>query len=424
MNQPSRFLRAWVEGAERHLASLVSSSPEALPIRVERMRMVMRAFYAYVLFVAFPWSSRASTGWTIGTVPRPRLNLDVAALVPVEHWNSASVIACFTLVVCSITLCVQPSLRVPKILLAIAFVFVTATHHDLKGKVDHGNHPAMWTAIGLCFLPRRTGSRDADERFVASFLGVQALVATLYTCAGICKLLGAFYDAQTGLQWFHPDALPTLIADNWDRSKTTLLGAFFVSHPTLACLSQFAAFALELGALPAVFFRHLQRPWALALVTMHVMILHSMKIHFHQSCFILILVLVASPYAPPFRETVREILAAFKTRKLRSPQSTASVTTPEGAESPSIQPRERRSSAWRRTYWWGPAAAGIYLVVAFSGFNLAKGNFRREPYPVSAMPMFSRLHASARSEKRLVKLRAQLEREGLFPRRRKQAKRN
>jgi hypothetical protein len=414
------------DAIEAHLDALVRPSAEfGLDLQAERIRTVMRAFYAYLVFLAFPWTSAASSAWTSGTGARAKVGLGVAALVPLSHWDSVQVVGCAILLLGSVLLCLDPRWRLARICVALAFVFVTALQFDAKGKVDHGNHLAMWTAIGFCFLsPDRRGSA-AQRSFVASFFGVQVLIGTLYSCAGICKIIGMFYDGPDGLTWFHPEALPCMITGNWDRSRETLLGGFFVVHPALSVPGQAAAFVLELGALPAVFFRHLQRPWAIGLIALHAMILHTMKIHFHQSCFILVLVLVASPFAPSLRSTF-EWLASRVTgwnerRAVGSASKRSEAIGGEGAEpAESVGKKGRldRSFGARWPRLWGPILAAVYLAVAFSRFEPSEGAFRQELYPVSPMAMFFRVHPSPEKLDAVQRLRTRLLRDGLFPERR------
>jgi hypothetical protein len=253
---------------------------------------------------------------------------------------------------------------------------------------------------------------------VASFFGVQVLIGTLYSCAGICKIIGTFYDGPDGLTWFHPEALPCMITGNWDRSRETLLGGFFVVHPGLSMPSQAAAFVLEFGALPAVFFRRLQRPWALGLIALHAMILHTMKIHFHQSCFILVLSLVASPFATPLRDSWRGLKAMLSRRRARlAAASEESGNDGEGSGRARGQDGVDRSRAARWARLWGPTLAGVYLLVAFSRFEPSEGAFRQELYPVSPMAMFFRLHPSPEKLRGVERLRTRLEQGGLFPKR-------
>jgi hypothetical protein len=399
----------WLSAIERHMDTLLAGpagSGTCKERQLGRVLAVMRAFYAYVLFLAFPWSSAASVAWTSSKLPRPKLQLEVAALVPVDHWDSVRVLACLLLIGCSIVLCLRPTLRIPRYLVAASFVLVTAMHFDLEGKVEHGHHPALWVAIGLCFLPGRPVGAAARSRFVASFFGVQVLVATLYSSAGLCKLVGTAYDRVGGVTWFHSEALPLMITGNWDRSSTTLLGGWLVLHPGLAGLCQLSAFVLEFGALPAVFFRRLQQPWALLLITMHVMILHSMKIHFHQSCLILVLFLVLSPFAPPLRGTAVNLLTGVRAR--------FGAIRPSRAVAANV-PMGDRSLGMRTARFWGPVAAVLYLVLAFSRFEPSRGAFRQELYPVSPMAMFFRLHPTPQGLEKVAALRAKLEKKGLFP---------
>src|SRR5690606_33231468 len=109
---------------------------------------------------------------------------------------------------------------------------------------------------------------------------------------------------------------------NWDRSGDTLLAGYFVANPGLCAVAQVIAFALELSVLAVVFERRLHRPLAVGLVLLHVSILHSMRIHFHQSCIMLLLMFGASPFAPDWREVwawLRSLLPRQARRDSKAP---------------------------------------------------------------------------------------------------------
>lgn len=365
-------------------------SPARTDIKVATALMGLRAFYGYLLVVAFPKFGRASEAWTNGRVPDPRLHLDITSLFPTEHWPLVALLATGAMLVSSILLVAAPTLAAPRVAVALGFVLCTAIDFEQTGKINHGNHIAMWVAIGACFLPSSRGFRESPKDFLRSFFGLQLLVGTLYTCAGLCKVLGVFYDWSEGTTWFGAEALPLTIAGNWARSSTTLLGGFLVQSPQIARLAQVGALSLELFALPAFCIARLQRYWALGLVCMHTLILASMRIHFHQSCIMLLLFLVASPFVPALKRG-------------------------ETAADPSGAPAGELKLPSVLALAWAPLLIVVYVSTAFSRFDFSKGEFQQELYPVSAMPMFFRVHSDEQHVRQLAKVRRHLDRHGLFP---------
>jgi hypothetical protein len=255
---------------------------------------------------------------------------------------------------------------------AIGYVLFSAISFDEHGKTNHSNHAAMWMMISACFLPGGSTMKQNPRELLRSFFGMQLTIGMLYSCAGICKAIGFFCDLPSGITWFSPDALPLTISQNWTRSSETLLGGFFVLHPVLAMVGQTSAFALELFALPALLFRQLHRPWAVLLVGMHTMILASMRIHFHELCFVLLLFIGASPFATSLKATA-EWLVHLRRR--------------------SLLPAPAASKPASFSIVWPPTLVAFYLVLAFSRFDSKAGEFKRELYPVSAMPMFFRIQS-------------------------------
>ena len=254
----------------------------------------------------------------------------------------------------------------------------------------------MWVSILFTFLPafpKDPKDAVAHRTYVGTFVGAQAIVGLIYTCAGLCKLIGTYYDWDGGITWFHPDGLSLHIAGNWHRSKLTILGPQIIQYPWLATVMNTGAVYLELFAVTAMLRPHMQRIWGAALIMMHFGILHAMKISFAHGVMVLLIMIVFSPVAATtfqLRPVLRELpLFGILVRLFDPPPAT---DTGMGLAPKGVLRR-----------WWVPVVLVSYLCVSFSRFDQKNGHFRQELFPFSAMPMFSRM--KYREQPRLAKLR-------------------
>lgn len=396
-----------------HVDSVIDSGREdRLEILVTRAETIVRAYFALVFFLAFVWSRQAIELWVANEPLKPKLGLDLAHLIRIEFWPEASVLAAFAAVLGSAIACWQPHLRWPRIVAVAGSILFWAIRYDLGGKVDHGLHPTFWAGIALCFFPSGKPSQDAEYRdYLGAFWGIQATVALLYTCAGLCKLLGVLFDWGEGVTWFNPDALPLTLAENWHRSQSMLLSRFFIANPIISTLLNIGVVYLEVATFFAVLRPRLHQLWAIALLLMHFSILHSMMIHFHQSCIILMLLLVGSPFRPEWKltETLRALPFLHGSLKL-----VEHVRGARGQRRRTLVPHIPRSWTLRL---WLPILVPAYLFLSFCRLDIKKGEFKEDLFPTSAMWMFWRIDSSPKNVKRLERIRTQIRKSGsLSPR--------
>lgn len=370
---------------------------------VERCQLCVRVFYGFVFMLAFRMSSRAITSfWKNDSWP-DKLSLWLSDLFPVAQWQVATSVASLTVAGASLLCAIQPSLRLPRIAVAAGLTVYWAIAFDMKGKIDHGNHLVIWTAIVFVLLPG-LGDRQRGRlrAYVGTFVGAQALVGLTYSCAGICKLLGVYFDWPEGLTWFNPDALPLPlhVAAGWKKAEGTLLGPFILSNPGIAWALNMVTLYLELFALPAMFSVHAHRIWGAGLVGMHMAIMHTMNISFANGVMPLVLLLIASPLAPgrmDLRKTVEGLpLVAFALRRLRGEKTGA-----PGMDAALVV----RSTFLR---WCLPLMLVSYFLVGFSRFQPSRPGFKQDIFPISAMPMFWRVRNDAKNLAKLEQIRTQL----------------
>ena len=88
------------------------------------------------------------------------------------------------------------------------------------------------------------------------------------------------------------------------------LGGFFIDHALLGWPLYLLAIYLELFALLVAFRPALQRPWAICLITAHIVVYLTMRIDFMSQAFLLALLLFRSPFAPQgvaWRDVLRAV---------------------------------------------------------------------------------------------------------------------
>lgn len=390
--------------------------------RFDSAWLIIRAYYAYVSYNFFVESSRAAKSWVTASSGRVKLDLALAEVFPHDMWPGASLVATLAAFVGATVAVWNPRIRLARIASFAGFVLYFAFAFAWKGKVDHGHHAAIWTGFALCLLPavvERT--RETEAAWLCSFFGVQLWVGLLYTCAGICKILGIIYDWPEGVTWLNIDALPLTIAENWNKSRDTLLGGWLIINPVPAWAMNLGALYIELFTFCALYRPHLHRVWGVGIILLHFSIAHSMGIHFHQSAIIVALFLVASPFAPAFcwKSTLLGLPGVHGLYRLmhrRAPGASASEGAAAGQEA-FVAPQ----SPWVR--YLTPLAMVFYFGVGFSRLDVKEGEWQDDVYPISAQWMYWRIDSSPRNVTRLAKVRRTFETTGkLYPQRERKPK--
>lgn len=379
----------------------------------DRCQLCMRIFYGFVFLLAFRWTSEVIIGLAPRSVWNDRLSIWLSDLFPIDLWPQVSAISTFVAAGASLLCVVQPSLRLPRIAVAIAIPVYWAINFAMKGKIDHGHHLVIWAAIIFALVPvwqRGKSDASATRSYIGMFFGATAVLGLTYTSAGLCKLIGVYFDASEGMTWLHPDALPIQLASHWNRAEQTLFAPFIITHAGPAWVMNAGVLYMEVCTFIAVFNSRLHRLWGLALCCMHFGVMHSMHISFANGVMPLVLLLIASPLAPStirWRETLLSLpVVAFVGARIRRGDPAAVEEVVKGPRSAFVR-------------WCVPAILMVYFVVGFSRFSPSKQRFEQDVFPISAMPMFWRINDNRHNLDKLEKLRAQLRSSGrtLFPQR-------
>lgn len=165
------------------------------------------------------------------------------------------------------------------------------------GKIGHSLHLSVWVAFILIALPtswtqtaRRTNRRTRQATLLV-FWTCQAAVLLSYSMSGLGKLGGAIYQVAAGQpSALSPGAVGAHIAERLLQTHSqSAVGAWLVAHPYLTWPAMPGAIAVELLAFWAAFRPQWQRPWAAALIALHLGIYVAMTINFPQNCFLLAL---------------------------------------------------------------------------------------------------------------------------------------
>ena len=171
------------------------------------------------------------------------------------------------------------------------------------GKIGHSLHLSLWVAFILIALPAgwtRPAGRAVRQRTLLVFWTCQAAILLSYTMSGLGKLGGAIWQTALGQpSAFTPGGVGAHIAERLLQTHSESgLGAWMVAHPYLTWPLMPGAIAVELFAFVAAFRPSLQRPWAMALILLHLGIYLAMTSNFPQSCFLLAIFFFQSPFEP------------------------------------------------------------------------------------------------------------------------------
>jgi len=153
-------------------------------------------------------------------------------------------------------------------------------------------------------------------------------------------------------------------------------------------------------------------------VGLHIAIVASMRIHFHQSCFVVLLIWGASPFAPKFRETISRFQLWWRIRFVKKRKRivcfvSGSVQTVIPSAPIAQLLRYRFAQAW------APFLVCIYVVVSYSRLDWKREKFDQELFPFSPMALFWRINTSKRNVRHLERIQETLSREGAYPDRNK-----
>lgn len=236
-------------------------------------------------------------------------------------------------VISAFVACVFPYSR-PVRLAAFLGFFEFHAFNSSFGNVNHQWDHWLWVLAVLAFLPTLTREPSAEVRrtFSLGFWGAQAILLLTYTMAGIGKLVYIvvqFFEGQTTA--LAPDAAALFAATQLNLMHESVpLGAFIIAHPYVGWIPFLMVLEVQTFALIAAFRPELHRLWGFGLVLFHVSTYFAMRAVFTAPSALLLVLLVASPFAPEEwfgKQTWRSIpligpLFSFAEDRLRSRSST------------------------------------------------------------------------------------------------------
>jgi hypothetical protein len=408
---PLSVSKAVVEAYWRRVNAVIGSGERAaLAVRAARAETLVRAFYVYLMMASYNRFLEQFDALVVDKPVLPRLQLALTSWIPLDVWREVALGFGFLLLVASLLAAAAPRRRIPRIMTIVLFVLLEAMTFDLEGKISHAAHPVVWVGIAFCFLPSlRNDSSERRREYLAIFFGAQVLVCLLYSCAGFSKLIGIAYDWHEGVTWLNPEALPLLLAAKWQRSLVYPTAPFFFSTPWASWLSSIGVLFLELGTLFAVFRARLHRPWAFGLLTMHAVILLTMRIAFRPSVLVVGFILLASPFAPTrleFKETLLDLPGVRFVHRWLSNRSRARTDGDDQMETREDVPWIPSSKVLKL---WVPVLVLMYVCVAYATLD-NRGRSDQELYPISAMPMFMRINSGKENTVKLTRIRKSVDR--------------
>lgn len=160
----------------------------------------------------------------------------------------------------------------------------------------------LWIAFILIFLPAvsKDSSQETRRVFSLVFWGAQAFLLLTYSMAGIGKIIYAFIQFFQGqANAFSPDAAALYASTQLNLMHQTVpLAHLVIWYPWVAWLPFLCILELQTFALVVAFRPQLHRLWAVGLILFHLGTLLTMRAVFTGPSAMLLLFLLASPFAP------------------------------------------------------------------------------------------------------------------------------
>ena len=295
----SRLVRSIFRRLRSSSHEVTHGAFSAIGSRAAQGRLLIRAFYAFVLFMAV-----TSIPEFAGLAQSRELSLlwPVAWLDAVDPVSGIRFLLGFFLAA-SVAVAFWPGSR---ILRAAAFVgllcFVALKNSE--GKIGHSLHLPVLLALIFILLPdgweRPGGSRVRRMSTLQVLAAAQMLLLLTYTMSGLGKLGGGLYELLSGQA--HPlqiDGFSRIVAERLLQTNShSVLGQWMIGHPWLGWLLFPGAIYLQTTSLIAACRPSLHRTWGAALILFHIGNALILTIYFPQSVFLLGLFLLASPFAP------------------------------------------------------------------------------------------------------------------------------
>lgn len=183
--------------------------------------------------------------------------------------------------------------------------------HALESSFGTPNHQwYMWVYVSLIFvmLPDiwRVRTPSKNRIFLLYVWGAQALVALMYSMAGLTKVMEAVHQYLLGqINAFSMEAFAYQIAYFVPRlQERAALAPLIVEHPIVGWFPYVALVLVQLFSLWIMVRPSLSKPWVFFMVLFHFLTYFTMGIAFHPQIILVILLFFASPFAKPYTSFV------------------------------------------------------------------------------------------------------------------------
>jgi hypothetical protein len=296
MNRFCRRIFRKLRGAPSRFINTAFSS---IAPRAAQGRLLIRAFYAFVLFLAVSGISDFD-----GFVQPRELSLlwPVAWLSSVDLVTGVRLLLGFFLV-SSLAGAVWPGSRLLRTATFVGLLCLVALRNS-EGKIGHSLHFPVLLAMIFVALPkgweRNDGSRILQMSTLQVLAAAQMLLLLTYTMSGLGKLGGGLYEWASGQA--HPlqiDGFSRIVAERLLQTHShSVLGQWIIDHPWSGWLLFPGAIYLQTTSLIAACRPSLHRLWGVALILFHIGNAFILTIYFPQNIFLLGLFFLASPFAP------------------------------------------------------------------------------------------------------------------------------
>ena len=193
----------------------------------------------------------------------------------------------------------KPGLWISRAGYSLTLLFVLAIPPSMGG-TNHGDHAWFWISLVFIFLPS-TNTRLGRLMYCQTLAIAQAVLLFFYTLAGFWKVAYGIIAIAQGVEGnLAPRGLAITLSDRIVQSNTEpLLGPLFINNYLLAWPLFLVLIYAQFVAIMVVFRPTLHIPWGLLLMGFHLGTFLLMEINFPNHMLLLLVLLVASPFAKP-----------------------------------------------------------------------------------------------------------------------------
>lgn len=268
----------------------------------QNAQLLVRIYYFFLLYSSVNFFA----SWDLSIGPQTGISfIWPISWLQYVNFSTGMIIVRLSFIIASLVVSLAPQVRLFRILSFVTLLeFVSLYYSVLQLDVDW--YTMLLASFVLIFLPDKWGnpqllSAMARQKFLLVFWGSQAIVALTYSMAGIGKLVGAINQFLSGSSnILEPKAAALQVADRLVvTGSTSLLGSWAVEHYLMLWPLFVGTVYLMLFFFVAVFRPNLHKIWGLGLILFHISNYLFINIGFSAHIFLVSLIFLASPFAPP-----------------------------------------------------------------------------------------------------------------------------